>query len=72
MSKTQKRLDPRVVRTRQMLRDALVSLIEEKGFDAITIQDIADRAGLNRATFYLHYRDKQELLVKSLRDAIDG
>ena len=71
MSKTQKRLDPRVVSTRQMLRDALVSLIEEKGFDAITIQDIADRAGLNRATFYLHYRDKQELLVKSLRDAID-
>jgi AcrR family transcriptional regulator len=71
MSKKAKKVDPRVVRTRQMLRDALVSLIEEKGFDAITVQDIADRAGLNRATFYLHYRDKQELLVKSLRDAID-
>jgi AcrR family transcriptional regulator len=71
VSKKAKKVDPRVVRTRQMLRDALVSLIEEKGFDAITVQDIADRAGLNRATFYLHYRDKQELLVKSLRDAID-
>lgn len=71
MSKKVKKPDPRVVRTRQMLRDALVSLISEKGFEAITVQDIADRAQLNRATFYLHYRDKQELLVKSLRDAID-
>ena len=71
MSKKQKKLDPRVVRTRQLLRDALVSLIEEKGFDALTVQDIADRAALNRATFYLHYQDKQDLLVKSLRDAID-
>jgi len=66
-----KKLDPRVVRTRQMLRDALVSLIAEKGFDAITVQDIVDRATLNRATFYLHYQDKQELLVKSLHDEID-
>ena len=71
MSKKQKKLDPRVVRTRQQLRAALVSLIEEKGFDALTVQDITDRAELNRATFYLHYQDKQELLVKSLRDAID-
>ena len=71
MSKKTKKLDPRVVRTRQMLRDALVSLIEERGFDAITVQDITERAGLNRATFYLHYQDKQDLLVQSLRDAID-
>lgn len=71
MSKKTKKLDPRVVRTRQQLREALVSLIEEKGIDALTVQDITDRAGLNRATFYLHYQDKQELLVKSLRDAID-
>ena len=65
------KLDPRVVRTRQLLRDALVSLIAEKGFDALTVQDIADRATLNRATFYLHYQDKHDLLVKSLHDAID-
>jgi AcrR family transcriptional regulator len=71
MSKKLKKIDPRVMRTRQQLRDALVSLIEEKGFDALTVQDITDRAGLNRATFYLHYRDKQDLLEKSLRDAID-
>jgi AcrR family transcriptional regulator len=71
MTKELKKLDPRVVRTRQMLRDALVSLIAEKGFDALTVQDIADRATLNRATFYLHYQDKHDLLVKSLHDAID-
>jgi AcrR family transcriptional regulator len=71
MTKELKRLDPRVVRTRQLLRDALVSLIAEKGFDALTVQDIADRATLNRATFYLHYQDKHDLLVKSLHDAID-
>jgi len=71
MSKKQKKLDPRVVRSRQQLREALVALIEEKGFDALTVQDITDRAELNRATFYLHYRDKQDLLENSLRDAID-
>jgi AcrR family transcriptional regulator len=71
MASELKKLDPRVIRTRQMLRDALVALIAEKGFDAITVQDIVDRATLNRATFYLHYQDKQDLLVKSLRDEID-
>ncbi len=71
MSKKQKKLDPRVVRTRQFLRDAMVALIGEKGFDAITVQDITERAGVNRATFYLHYKDKNDLLIKSLRDALD-
>jgi AcrR family transcriptional regulator len=71
VSKKQKKLDPRVVRTRQSLRDAMVALIGEKGFHAISVQDIAARAGVNRATFYLHYRDKNDLLIKSLRDALD-
>lgn len=71
MTKAEKKLDPRVIRSRQLLRDALVSLIAEKGFDAITVQDIADRATLNRATFYLHYQDKHDLLINSLHDAID-
>ncbi len=67
----QRKTDPRVIRTRHMLREALIALILEKGFETITIQDITDKAGLRRATFYLHYQDKQELLVKSLHDAID-
>jgi AcrR family transcriptional regulator len=63
--------DPRVIRTRQMLRDALISLILEKGYDALTIQDITDRAGLRRATFYLHYKDKEELLLSILQATFD-
>lgn len=66
-----KKLDPRVIRTRQVLREALVALILEKGYDATSIQDIAERAGLRRATFYLHYRDKDELLLNMLRDTLD-
>jgi AcrR family transcriptional regulator len=66
-----KRLDPRVVRTRQMLREALIALILHKGYDAISVQDITDQAGLRRATFYLHYRDKEELLFTILRGTFD-
>jgi AcrR family transcriptional regulator len=62
--------DPRVIRTRQMLRDALVALILEKGYDGISVQDITERAGLRRATFYLHYADKEELVFTLLRDML--
>ncbi|USG68293.1 TetR/AcrR family transcriptional regulator [Brevibacillus ruminantium] len=64
MSKKQK-VDPRVLRSRQLLRDALVELIHEQGYEKITVQDITNRATLNRATFYLHYRDKLDLLCQS-------
>lgn len=49
-----------------MLWEALIALIQEKEYSAITIQDIADRANVNRVTFYLHYRDKQDLLEKNV------
>ncbi len=55
-------IDPRVRRTRQLLQDALVKLLEQKEFDKISVQDIADAATLNRATFYDHYNDKFALL----------
>ena len=64
-------LDRRIQRTRQLLRDALMSLILEMGYDSVRIQDITDRANLGRGTFYLHYRDKEELLVKSLQEVCD-
>src|SRR5580658_4612264 len=54
--------DPRVLRSRQMLMEALLRLLSRKEFDDISIQEIADEAGLNRATFYLHYPDKNALL----------
>jgi len=61
--KTQKRADRRIERPRQSLRDALTSLILEKGYEATTVQDILDRANIGRSTFYSHFRDKDELLV---------
>lgn len=54
--------DPRIVRSRRMLMEALARLLNEKEFDDISIQEIADEATLNRATFYLHYPDKNALL----------
>jgi AcrR family transcriptional regulator len=54
--------DPRILRSRRMLMDALTSLLTQKEFDDISIQEIADEATLNRATFYLHYPDKNALL----------
>lgn len=71
MEKPERKLDRRAVRTRRALRDALMALILEKGFDAITVQDITDRADLNRGTLYLHYRDKLDLLIRSSEDAYD-
>lgn len=66
-----KKVDPRVIRTQQMLRDALISLILENGYDGINIGHITDRAGLRRATFYLHYRSKEELLFSIMQETLD-
>jgi AcrR family transcriptional regulator len=57
--------DRRVLRTRAAIRDALVALIAEKGFDALTVKDITSRADINRGTFYLHYHDKLDLLEQT-------
>jgi AcrR family transcriptional regulator len=54
--------DPRILRSRRMLMDALATLLIKKEFEDISIQEIADEATLNRATFYLHYPDKNALL----------
>lgn len=55
-------VDPRVRRTRLLLQQALETLLDKKEFDKISVQDIADAATLNRATFYDHYTDKFALL----------
>ena len=55
-------VDPRVLRSRHMLHDALLRLLAQKEFEKISIQEITDTAGLNRATFYDHYPDKDSLL----------
>jgi AcrR family transcriptional regulator len=67
--------DPRILRSRRMLMDAIASLLIKKDFEDISVQDITDEATLNRATFYLHYPDKNALLQAMtgvrFRDLID-
>src|SRR5262245_3678348 len=60
--------DRRVRRTRELLRNAFVSLVHEKGYDRITVQDILDRADVGRSTFYAHFRDKEDLLRSGFED----
>jgi AcrR family transcriptional regulator len=67
MVKMEERTDPRVARTRKLLEQAFAELLHEKGFQDITIQDIADRATVNRATFYAHFPDKYALLDHFIR-----
>lgn len=60
--------DLRVRRTQKLLRDAFMALIIEEGFEAMTVQMLADRAMINRATFYRHYQDKFDLAEKVYED----
>lgn len=55
--------DRRVARTRKLLQNALIELLTERSYDALTIQDIVDRANVGRTTFYLHYNSKDELFI---------
>lgn len=66
-----KKMDRRILRTRDTLGDALVALMHEKSFDDITVQEVLDRAGVGRSTFYVHYRDKDDLFVSDLEDFLE-
>lgn len=65
----EKKMDPRMKRTRQLIQQAFRELQREKDFEAITVQDIAERATVNRATFYDHFEDKYALLEYCFRDS---
>ncbi len=58
--------DRRIQRTQQLLRGALLSLIQEKGFEGLSVQDIIDRANVGRATFYAHFDNKEDLLASGI------
>jgi AcrR family transcriptional regulator len=60
--------DRRIQRTRKLLQDALFALILEKGYEAITVQDIIDRANVGRSTFYAHFLDKQQLFLSGFEE----
>jgi AcrR family transcriptional regulator len=59
-------MDKRILRTRQALKNALLELMVEIGYEKTTVQRILERAGVGRATFYVHYRSKEDLLRRSL------
>ncbi|MBL8051499.1 MAG: TetR family transcriptional regulator [Anaerolineales bacterium] len=60
------KLDPRVIRTRSLILDSFGSLLAEKNFENISVQDVTDKAQINRATFYAHFQDKYALLDYSI------
>lgn len=62
-------MDRRITKSKKALRDALIVLMEERGFDGFTVNDLCERADLNRGTFYNHFHDKDDLLA-TLEDEI--
>ncbi len=70
LTQDEKKIDPRVKRTRELLQRALMELMAEKGFEDITVRDIAQRATVNRVTFYAHFQDKYALLEHTMRELI--
>lgn len=66
------KVDRRIAKSQVAIKNAVTELLGEKSFDDITIQDIADRANVNRVTIYLHYTDKYDLLDKMIEEHIDN
>jgi len=66
------KIDRRIQRTRKLITDALLNLLMDKKFSEITIQEITDTANVGRATFYLHYRSKDECLMQLLTEGFDS
>ncbi len=64
--------DRRIIRTQTAIKKAFLEIMSEKKFESITVQDIADRADVNRATIYLHYLDKFDLLEKIIAEHISN
>ena len=70
-SKSKKKTDRRVVRTKGRLGKALVALIHEKPFDEIRLQEVLERAEVGRSTFYLHYKDKDDLFLSDVEEFLE-
>src|SRR5215203_1041081 len=67
-----KKTDARVRRTRDALGDALITLMQEKPFETITVQEVLDRAHVSRSTFYTHYSDKDDLLMSDAEEFFEA
>jgi AcrR family transcriptional regulator len=66
------KVDRRIAKSQDAIKNAVTELMSQKGFDDITIQEIADRADVNRGTIYLHYTDKYDLLDKMIEEHMDN
>ena len=64
--------DRRIERTKELINDALLNLLMQKKFSEITIQEITDTANVGRATFYLHYQNKEDCLMQLLTNGFDS
>jgi len=62
------KIDRRIQRTRLSLRAALLGLLKQKNYDDISIEEITEHANVGRATFYLHYKDKEDLLLEEFSE----
>src|SRR5690606_26905586 len=71
MADTASKLDARVQRSRLRLRQALVELVLERGYDSVTIRDLTSRADVGYATFFRHFQDKDALLRSLLDELLD-
>ena len=67
-----KTVDRRIQRTKKHLSDAFIALILEKGYEAVTIQDIIDKANVGRSTFYAHFESKEQLLFSGHQHLSDA
>ncbi|MEC0184736.1 TetR/AcrR family transcriptional regulator [Paenibacillus peoriae] len=68
---TTDKVDLRIIKTRKAIKESFVKLIQSKGYERITVQDIADEAMINRNTFYLHYVDKPDLMDKLCQQSLE-
>jgi len=66
------KVDRRIKRTRQHLKDALILLIKEKKFPSVSVTDIVRHSNINRSTFYAHYQDKEELMTCIIDELVHG
>ncbi|KRE99853.1 TetR family transcriptional regulator [Paenibacillus sp. Soil766] len=71
MSTKPQRVDPRVLRTRLLIRNSFIELLQELELEKITVNRIAERATINRVTFYLHYQDIPDMVDKLADDMIN-
>lgn len=67
-----KKVDRRIKRTQKFLKDALIFLIEKKGYDTISVSEIVRQSHVNRSTFYAHYQDKEELMSCIINELVRG